>query len=223
MKVFYDQFAAIQKPADVSGKHVDSLNLRVSHDQPLEEIVPHQSLDETSYLPDMQWEDSVSGGPPSSTQPLTKATLCNGREAPGHDIFLSRSAELSLKNDQAYRAVQRLPPRSGTSPVKLGYLFKFWQGLFLMSQYWDTSLDDEYEDVHEDSKDGSEATGSAQRNSRRYKGRRTGTGRDMPDSFREDTVRALVEAVTWVFGCQVSCVPFQKSPPLALNSLTSLP
>ena len=39
---------------------------------------------------------------------------------------------------------------------------------------------------------------------RRYKGRRTSTGREMPDSFRTDTVKALVDAASWAFGANVS-------------------
>lgn len=39
---------------------------------------------------------------------------------------------------------------------------------------------------------------------KRYKGRRTGTGRDMPDQFRTDTVRAFVEGTVWAFRAQLS-------------------
>ncbi|KAM5443918.1 hypothetical protein MferCBS31731_001164 [Microsporum ferrugineum] len=38
---------------------------------------------------------------------------------------------------------------------------------------------------------------------RRYKGRRIGTGTDMPDSVREDILRGLVEMVAWSLGCQI--------------------
>ncbi|EME42589.1 hypothetical protein DOTSEDRAFT_73433 [Dothistroma septosporum NZE10] len=36
----------------------------------------------------------------------------------------------------------------------------------------------------------------------RYKGYRTASGRDMPDQFRTDTVRAFVEAACWAFDCK---------------------
>ena len=36
-----------------------------------------------------------------------------------------------------------------------------------------------------------------------YTGRRTGTGRNMPGSFREDTVFAFVETLAWVFRCRL--------------------
>ena len=37
----------------------------------------------------------------------------------------------------------------------------------------------------------------------RYKGRRTSTGRQMPDQFRTDTARAFVEGTIWPFGASV--------------------
>jgi len=38
----------------------------------------------------------------------------------------------------------------------------------------------------------------------RYKGRRTGTGRSMPDQFRADTVKAFVEGAVWPFRTSLS-------------------
>ncbi|EAS35560.3 uncharacterized protein CIMG_00914 [Coccidioides immitis RS] len=37
-----------------------------------------------------------------------------------------------------------------------------------------------------------------------YKGRRIGTGKDMPESMREDTMRGFLEMIAWSFGCQPS-------------------
>jgi hypothetical protein len=39
---------------------------------------------------------------------------------------------------------------------------------------------------------------------KRYKGRRTSTGREMPDQFRVDTVRAFVEGTVWAFHSALS-------------------
>ena len=39
---------------------------------------------------------------------------------------------------------------------------------------------------------------------RRYKGRRTSTGREMPDQFRTDTVKAFVEGASWPFHANIS-------------------
>ncbi|KAF2773665.1 hypothetical protein EJ03DRAFT_285864 [Teratosphaeria nubilosa] len=38
----------------------------------------------------------------------------------------------------------------------------------------------------------------------RYKGRRTHTGREIPDQFRTETVRAFVEGTVWAFQCSVA-------------------
>ncbi|RHZ72030.1 hypothetical protein CDV55_102227 [Aspergillus turcosus] len=38
----------------------------------------------------------------------------------------------------------------------------------------------------------------------RYTGRRIGTGQEMPEDIREETVRAVAEMAAWPFGCQVS-------------------
>lgn len=37
-----------------------------------------------------------------------------------------------------------------------------------------------------------------------YTGRRTGTGHEMPEDIREETIRSFVEMVAWPFGCQAS-------------------
>lgn len=50
-----------------------------------------------------------------------------------------------------------------------------------------------------------------------YKGRRIGTGREMPEETREETLRGLVEMVAWPFGCQVS-IP-NLPPRLLIKSL----
>jgi hypothetical protein len=39
---------------------------------------------------------------------------------------------------------------------------------------------------------------------KRYKGRRTSTGREMPDQFRTDTVKAFVEGTIWAFHANLS-------------------
>ncbi|KAK5129164.1 hypothetical protein LTR08_003784 [Meristemomyces frigidus] len=38
----------------------------------------------------------------------------------------------------------------------------------------------------------------------RYRGRRTNTGRDMPDQFRADTVKSFVEGIVWPFQCSLA-------------------
>ncbi|PGH15149.1 hypothetical protein AJ80_05661 [Polytolypa hystricis UAMH7299] len=50
-----------------------------------------------------------------------------------------------------------------------------------------------------------------------YSGLRIGTGREMPEQAREDTLRGLVEMVAWSFGCQAS-IP-SMPPRLAVKGL----
>ncbi|KAK5124356.1 hypothetical protein LTR85_001573 [Meristemomyces frigidus] len=54
----------------------------------------------------------------------------------------------------------------------------------------------------------------------RYKGRRTHTGREMPDQFRADTIRAFVEGTVWPFQCSVA--PPRAMPTVHFGKL-SLP
>lgn len=51
----------------------------------------------------------------------------------------------------------------------------------------------------------------------RYKGRRTGTGREMPDNFRADTVRAFVDGTIWPFRTSVS--PPRMVPLIQFNKI----
>ena len=51
----------------------------------------------------------------------------------------------------------------------------------------------------------------------RYRGRRTGTGSQMPDQFRVDTVRAFVEGVVWPFRASVH--PPRTMPLIHFNKL----
>ncbi|KAJ5102944.1 hypothetical protein N7532_003473 [Penicillium argentinense] len=52
---------------------------------------------------------------------------------------------------------------------------------------------------------------------RMYTGRRIGSGTEMPDELRDETIRAFVEMAAWPFGCQV-CVP-TLPPRLTVKSL----
>ncbi len=200
-KQLYSLFSSIQKPADVSTSHVNALNLRVHYDQTLEALVPQPRQGEATFLPDVQSSSSeTEASTEGEKDPRTSTVLCNGREAPRLDVFQARIAELKTDNEDGFRLVRRLGPRVGKKPMRPGHFYKFWQGLYLMAQYWDTSQDDEYEELSPS------ADTSIGPPTRKYLGRRTGTGREMPDQFREDTVRSFVETATWLFGCQVSYV-----------------
>ena len=113
-----------------------------------------------------------------------------------------------------------------------------------MSQFWDTSQDQYYDvpDVDEfaaipgtdirpppsdgdtmmrdveDPDDDMERDLTPKRKLKRvYKGCRIGTGREMPEDTRDETIRGFMEAVAWAFGCQVF-FPSQQ-PRLAVKKL----
>ena len=50
-----------------------------------------------------------------------------------------------------------------------------------------------------------------------YKGRRTSTGREMPDDFRDEMLKGFVEPAAWAYGCQVVKPPMQ--PRLAIGTM----
>lgn len=50
-----------------------------------------------------------------------------------------------------------------------------------------------------------------------YKGRRIGSGKDMPESARDETLRGFIETVAWPFGCQVK-IP-NMPPRLSVKSM----
>jgi hypothetical protein len=50
-----------------------------------------------------------------------------------------------------------------------------------------------------------------------YKGRRTGTGQEMPEDFRDEMLRGFVEPAAWAYGCQV--VKPLTQPRLAIGTM----
>lgn len=211
-------FTSLKKPSDVSAKHIDALNVRVRRDVPLQELIP------PSFLPPPSWTESPAKVPPNeSVRP--ECQLSNGSKAPGHEIYYARLQELLFDNDAAFRRVLRQLPRPGQQPVSPAHFRKFWVNLELMSEYWDTSLDNEsgsptkevtqsaMELDHKDSgKPHDKAPDKAPDHEapKSYKGRRIGTGSQMPELYREETVRYFVETIAWAFGCQVTP---PRSPP----------
>lgn len=116
--------------------------------------------------------------------------------------FADRIAELDITNDAAFRALSRTTKPGKTAP-RIAKLRRFWVHLDEMAQYWDTTADQNYSiNVPVDpSKSGPD---DPTKIVKRYKGRRTGNGRDMPDTYRANTVNAFVEGVTSAFNCRVS-------------------
>lgn len=214
-------FVTLKKPSDVTDKHVQALNVRVTRDVGLEDLVP------SSCIPPSSWSEAPAKLPPGEEK-RSEVKLGNGAAAPGHDTFYSRLQELLYDNDATFRRVLRQPLRPGQQAVSPAHFRKFWVNLELMSEYWDTSLDDEIEvagkneekpqkdamDVDELRADVNKGDGEEVK--KNYKGRRIGTGSQMPEIYRDDTVRYFVETIAWAFGCHVTTP--RAAPRLALQN-----
>lgn len=197
---------------DLNEKHASVLNPNVECDVPLCTLIPQ------CHLPPTTWESDPAGSGGSDVfpaPPITTATLSNGVSVPGHDVFFSRMRELMFDNDDAFRFINREPTPPGRAETKVAHFRRFFEALFGMSEYWDTSLDNDTtptpkrnappEDVMDIEQHRSEAQVLDIENDKEpYTGRRIGTGRDMPRQYREDAIKSLVETIAWCFRCQVS-------------------
>ena len=196
-------------------QHLRALNVSLVNGLPLEQVVP------TDFIPNPSWsEDPAANNSSESLEPaLPKSvSLSNGVPAPTREDFFIRAKELLYDNEDGFRAIQRRSPLPNHHPARIVHFRKFWEGLLLMAGHWDTSLDDDSNSKDRDGKSAmdvdelrSEAaeTGpkvEAEKSEdvkKTYTGRRTGTGRDMPGKYREDTVFMLVETLAWAFRCRL--------------------
>ena len=197
--------------------HLQALNVNLANELPLEQVVP------IDFIPNLSWlEASTKSVSSESSQAkiVKSASLSNGAPAPGREEFFIRVKELLYHNEDAFRAIQRKPPLPNHQPARVVHFRKFWDSLLAMAEHWDTSLD-KYTDS-EDPKDNSAmdidephpesikpeekiGTDKAEDPKKKtYTGRRTGTGRDMPGKFREDTVFSFVETLTGAFRCRLN-------------------
>lgn len=208
----FSLFSLPRKLDDLNEKHVSILNLDIDRDVLLCMLIPQ------CYLPPTTWESDPARSGGSDVFPnalVDPATLSNGLAVPGHDVFFARMKELIIDNDDAFRFINREPPRPGRAETKVAQFRKFFEALYAMSEYWDTSLDNDTiprpeqttppEDVMVTDQPHSEAQALNIDNDKEpYTGRRINTGRDMPKQYREDAVKSLVETIAWCFRCQVS-------------------
>ena len=198
---------------DVKREHLEFLNVKVSYDVGLQDLLPHQAQPSQGLQ-----------AKPRLYQPGTH--MSNGLPIPGSEKYDVLERELRFDNDDAFRELVRLPPAEGRQRIKITQTRKFWAGLEKMSQYWDTSEDQYYEvpqeakrmrmdessedanstqRVSDEAQDSSSSTSDGwERTRMRYKGKRTSTGSLMPEEFREETVRGFVEMIAWAFGCQIA-------------------
>ncbi|KXT18404.1 hypothetical protein AC579_8148 [Pseudocercospora musae] len=131
-------FARVAKPADISARHIDALNIEAVEACPPEELLPLAS-DGSSYLPALTPNQAID--PAASYAHVIKLDATNARR---RQEWHEKLAELRLENDSAFRVINRTT-QPGVKPPRLAYLRKFWEGLESLAQYWDTSLDHYYE------------------------------------------------------------------------------
>ena len=199
--------------ADGRREHLELLNVRVSSDVGITDLLPVEAPKQGIANP--------SVGSQAPTIPPANANQKSGQDK--YDIL---ERELRFDNGDAFREIVRLPPSPGRQRIRVTQTRKFWIGLEKMAQYWDTEADQFFDvapeakrmkmnDADHEMDKGDTQLEEAHNNStelldgrdqtrRRYKGRRMSTGRLMPEEFREETVRAFVEMVVWAFGCQVT-------------------
>jgi hypothetical protein len=215
-KAISQGLASLKKPQDFTVEHARVLNLHVAADLDASQLVPDQLL---KNLPPLPWEETTSPDKPE------QYLMSNGVAYPAVEKYNLVKAELLLENDDAYREAVRVPPKPGRSRVRLTQSRKFWVGLEKMAQYWDDSLDEYYEKpvkaieqtnrdqlgeeqtaeaITTDAMDTSETPCVNESSKRVYKGRRIGTGHEMPDDIREETMRGFLEMVAWPFQCQLA-------------------
>lgn len=139
--------------------------------------------------------------------------------------------QLMCENEDALRTIQKRKPRPGHALPHITEFRRFWSQIDLVSNYWDSSLDHYFEAGSEPAtqksprgfKRLSMALGSHSSDAhkpatgQRYKGRRISTGSKMPDQFRVDMVRHLIEPIAWAFGC-ISMNP-KKVPQMQVGRL----
>ena len=195
-------------------KHLQALNISLANELPIEQVVPTGFIPEPSRL---EASTKCDLSQPAQSAISKSASLSNGAQAPSREDFLNRVKELLYENEDAFRAIQRKPPPPNRQPAHVVYFRKFWDGLYSMAEYWDTSLDKYLDNSNEDQSamelDGPQLkstkaevkneTNQGKDLKKTYTGRRRGTGRDMPGKYREDTVFSLVETLTWAFRCKL--------------------
>lgn len=209
-----------------STDYISALNLQVTHDVELDQLLPPDHLPPSSWLTEPTPRDSWD-------TPLMQCSnntiwLSNGAVNPDHNAFYMRAKELLLGNESAFAFLQRKLQPSPGPPIRIAHFRKFWEHLLAMAEYWDTSLD-KY--ITEPESNGATLRGISRSGLRSlskspfrkrsrspnrrsspspdsttretYTGRRIGCGANMPLQFREDAVCAFVEAIAWAFRCRL--------------------
>ncbi|KAL8908386.1 MAG: hypothetical protein Q9207_000805 [Kuettlingeria erythrocarpa] len=169
----------------VSPQHLEALNVSLHGEIPLDQLIPEE------YLPPREWLQHPSQASETPKTQQSSYKLSNDFPIPGHGAFYDRVKELLYDMDEAFDVTTGKRSSSAANTIRLGYSHKFYQHLLLMAEYWDTS------------KDNYTTTSEGRNNKETYTGRRYGASPDMPASFREDTICALVEMCIWPFRCSI--------------------
>jgi len=171
-------------------KHCKAFNVQLADDVSLEDLIPQAHLPSPSWLLANSVPSVASSTFPASSSLPSAPLLSNGSATPDLDTFSLRLRELEYENDDAFDFLQRkpLPPEKR---VRIAHFRKFWEKLYMMAEYWDTSKDN-YQPASP--KDGEEQT---------YTGRRVSCGALMPSQYRDDAINAFVETIAWCFKCRV--------------------
>ena len=219
-------------PLFLTPQHIEALNLHVEEDVPLKQLVPKNQLPAPSWHTDAsQNEDSEIPAIQASGKKLS-----NGATEPGFEIYEQRMKELSIDNEDAFRYIQRKPPRSPqpSPPIKISHFRKFYDSLLAMAEYWDTSLDQYHTEIPDWEYNENDVIkeywlarlrkeypddASISKPNIAYTGRRRDVGSDMPERIREDVVRGLVEPIAWSFGSRLESPRLGIPPRLKMHNL----
>ncbi|RAO71173.1 uncharacterized protein BHQ10_007185 [Talaromyces amestolkiae] len=222
-QTIYRNLLTLRKPQDITIDHVRALNLRIETDVEALQIISDEDL---QGLPPLIWDRMNDD---DEKNPSEAPKMANGVPYPPYEKYEIVMKELLIDSDDAFREAARMPPKPGRDRVRLTQTRKFWSGLERMAQYWDTSQDEYYERPVAAKPESSQIVNDTQQQEpssetsvsspmdmsespteetktyeRVYKGRRVGTGSEMPSDIREDTMRGLIEMVAWPFQCQAS-------------------
>ena len=200
-----------------TAEHLQALNISLAKNASFDQLLPAGSTPPLSWLQDPATIESFD------TKQTVPPALSSRVSAPDHEAFYTRLKELSHDNEDAFRAIKRQAPLPNHQPARVVHFRKFWDGLSLMAEYWDTSLDkcsdndgqQDRDEMDMDQNIENEQGGGPKQKT--YTGRRTDTGRNMPGKYREDTVFAFVETITWAFSCRLE-QPFVQ-PRLKLQGM----
>lgn len=218
-------------------KHLADLNLTVENDVTLETFIPVSS-NGAHHLPPKAWlqQGPVQAGRSQSIHVFSHhkhLLLNNGHKAPDQELFFKYAQELMSNTEDALRVIGHRKAPPGRSVPQLNHFRRFWSQLEIVSQYWDCSKDNYFEvDAPADS-----ARSSTDKTSRRsslsnrshfpdpvkheqgklYTGFRISTGSRMPEKYRIESVKALMENIVWAFGCQMS--PPRRTQHLQVENL----